>query len=285
MKILVIGDLHGNKPKIHFKGFDAIIAPGDFCSDSFKKYIFQVLNEKNSNPQYKKNWYDIVGKSNAKQMMQKSVKDGRKILEFLNSFDVPVYVVPGNWDWAQTTKSWDWKRRRYYKELIKDLENIVNVHRKIRNLGQETQIIGFGITSGPEYPQDKTTLKEKTKGELERKRREYQHLLKRIDLLFRRSEKPVIFLTHNVPYNTRLDEITEKFSNRYGLHYGSLVARKMIEKYQPLISIGGHMHEHFGKDRIKRTICLNSGYGSDVNTLIELKQGKVKHLDFWGEQK
>ena len=31
VKFLIIGDLHGNKPKIHFKDFDAIIAHGDFC--------------------------------------------------------------------------------------------------------------------------------------------------------------------------------------------------------------------------------------------------------------
>lgn len=31
MKLLIIGDLHGNKPKIHFKDFDAIIAPGIFA--------------------------------------------------------------------------------------------------------------------------------------------------------------------------------------------------------------------------------------------------------------
>ncbi len=33
MRFLIVGDLHGQMPKIHFKEFDAIIAPGDFCPD------------------------------------------------------------------------------------------------------------------------------------------------------------------------------------------------------------------------------------------------------------
>ena len=40
MKILVIGDLHGRKPKIHFKDFDCVIQVGDVCDDSkFRPYI------------------------------------------------------------------------------------------------------------------------------------------------------------------------------------------------------------------------------------------------------
>ena len=48
-KFLIIGDLHGNKPLIHFKDFDAIIAPGDFCSD---KYLRPYLNK----------WFEYVKK-------------------------------------------------------------------------------------------------------------------------------------------------------------------------------------------------------------------------------
>lgn len=39
-------------------------------------------------------------------------------------------------------------------------------------------------------------------------------------------------------------------------------AREMIEKYQPLICESGHIHEHFGKDKIGKTVCINSGFGS-----------------------
>lgn len=37
VKILIIGDLHGSKPKIRFRDFDALICVGDVCSDKFHK--------------------------------------------------------------------------------------------------------------------------------------------------------------------------------------------------------------------------------------------------------
>ena len=43
LKFLIVGDLHGEKPNIHFKNFDAIIVPGDICGDSVKQYHFESL--------------------------------------------------------------------------------------------------------------------------------------------------------------------------------------------------------------------------------------------------
>ena len=125
----------------------------------------------------------------------------------------------------------------------------------------------------------------------------YRKLLKRYDKIFLRSKrksekksgtsriKPTIFLTHNVPYNTKLDIIVNEDSPVNGKHYGSNLARAMIEKHQPLLAIGGHMHEHFGKDRIRKTTILNSGFGPHVNTLIEIKNGKIKNIKFFGARR
>ena len=280
MKFLVFGDLHGNKPKVYFKDFDAIIAPGDFCSDSPRKYMFQALRIRLQKPNSKLKWYDIIGKRKAKEMIKKSLKDGRKILEQLNSLGVAVYIVPGNWDWT-TKKDSDWSflKQDHYKKLIKGLSNIVDVHYKIVDIG-DYQIIGYGASSRPEYLQYKEDLEKLTIKELRKRKNEYKKNLKRIALLFEKSSKPVIFLSHNVPFNTILDKITNKESPRYGYHYGSLVDRKIIEKYQPLVCIGGHMHEHFGKCKIGKTICVNVGFGSYVNTLMELSGNKVKRLEF-----
>ncbi len=66
MKFLIIGDLHGNKPVVHFKEFDAIIAPGDFCSDETRTYKFQSLQASIKDPKSKLQWYDIVGKKKSK---------------------------------------------------------------------------------------------------------------------------------------------------------------------------------------------------------------------------
>ena len=122
-KFLIIGDLHGNMPKIYFKDFDYIIAPGDFCSDALRKYMFQALQQKLNDSKSKVNWYDLVGKKRAKKMVDKSLKDGRKILEFLNSFNKPIILVPGNWDWTEDgDSSWSYLRKDHYSKFAELLQ-------------------------------------------------------------------------------------------------------------------------------------------------------------------
>ena len=135
-RYLIVGDLHGNKPKIHYEDFDAIIAPGDFCSDAPKKYMFRELRERLENPNSKTRWYDLVGKREARKMVKKSLADGRKILEQLNSYDVPVYIVPGNWEWTEEKDSeWDFLKQDHYKKLVDGLSTIVDVYHKLADIG------------------------------------------------------------------------------------------------------------------------------------------------------
>ncbi|MEA3248724.1 MAG: metallophosphoesterase, partial [Nanoarchaeota archaeon] len=103
MKILIIGDLHGRKPRIRSKDFDCIIQVGDVCSDKeIATYYKKLFRELKKNPEISLNIEEMiirdVGKKEFKQMKKRSLKRGRKILEFLNSFGKPVFIVPGNWD-------------------------------------------------------------------------------------------------------------------------------------------------------------------------------------------
>jgi len=281
MKFLIIGDLHGIKPKIHFKDFNAIITTGDFCSsDEIRKYHFRAIKKKIQNPSLKIKWYDLTGKKEARKLVKKSLKDGREILGYLNFFDVPVYIVPGNADFTFDKKEkWNFLRQDHYKGLLEKLVNITDVHHRIVDIGKY-QIIGHGISSGPEYPQYKEDLEILKAKELKEKKADYIGDSKKLSSLFEKASKPVIFLSHNVPFNTSLDRITNKESPRYGWHYGSLITRKAIERYQPLVCIGGHMHENFGKCKIGKTVCINSGFGSNVNVLMKLEKNKIVRLQF-----
>ena len=40
---------------------------------------------------------------------------------------------------------------------------------------------------------------------------------------------------------------------------GSTAVRQLIEEYQPLLALHGHIHESRGEARIGRTLCINSG--------------------------
>lgn len=71
MRFLIVGDLHGKKPKIHYKNFDAIIAPGDFCSDELKKEMYKEVIYRLRGKTI--HWYNIVGKKKAILMLKKSL--------------------------------------------------------------------------------------------------------------------------------------------------------------------------------------------------------------------
>jgi len=42
-------------------------------------------------------------------------------------------------------------------------------------------------------------------------------------------------------------------------HVGSKAVREVIEKYQPLLGLHGHIHESKGYDKIGRTLVINPG--------------------------
>lgn len=277
-KFLILGDLHGKLPKIHFKDYDAIIAPGDFCSDEARKYMFQAMKLRDQGRNVR--WSDLVGKKKAMALVRHSLAQGRKVLRHLNNLGKPVYVVPGNCDWTSGVYEWDWPKKNFYSELIRGLGNIFDVHHKLLDV-EGYQIVGHGITSGPEYPQHREVLNGLTRKELKIRKAIYKEQLGLVSGLIEGANKPVILLLHNVPFKTKLDKINNEASPRNGRHYGSIIARKVIEQHQPLVAVGGHMHEHFNIDKIKRTVCINAGYGSKVNVLLELKKGRIKSAKFW----
>jgi len=77
-----------------------------------------------------------------------------------------------------------------------------------------------------------------------------------------------IFVFHAPPYDTHLDvapTLDSSMRMQSGLgsapfqHVGSKAVRQVIEKYQPLVSVHGHIHESAGKEKIRNTWCFNHG--------------------------
>jgi len=101
--------------------------------------------------------------------------------------------------------------------------------------------------------------------------------------------KNCIFNLHCPPYNSMIDTAPEldpslKPVIRDGqpsfIPVGSKAVRQMIEKYQPLLGLHGHIHESKGFFKIGRTICLNPGseYSEGIlrSALVVLDSTKVK---------
>lgn len=101
-----------------------------------------------------------------------------------------------------------------------------------------------------------------------------------------------VFNIHPPPYNTHLDlapklgkdlkPVTIGGSVQYE-HVGSKAVRKVIEKYQPIIGLHGHIHESGGADKIGRTVVINPGseYSEGVlkGYIVEIEDGKL--VNYW----
>lgn len=75
-----------------------------------------------------------------------------------------------------------------------------------------------------------------------------------------------VFNLHAPPYNSKLDEAPLLDENlvpvdggRTYVPVGSTAVRRVIEEYQPLLGLHGHIHEGKGSLHIGRTLCVNPG--------------------------
>lgn len=90
-----------------------------------------------------------------------------------------------------------------------------------------------------------------------------------------------VYVIHTPPHNTNLDLMYDR------THVGSRAVREFIEKYQPPLTLHGHIHESptmSGRicDRIGRTLCINPGdsktrlHGVLVDTADP--EGSLRHV-------
>jgi Icc-related predicted phosphoesterase len=117
-----------------------------------------------------------------------------------------------------------------------------------------------------------------------------EDLAKRIDAVVAQlpDMEKAIFNFHAPPYNSGLDEAPALDATLRPLHggavmkpVGSTAVRDAITKYQPMLSVHGHIHESRGISKMGRTLAINPGsvYGDGVlqGAVIDLnpKKGKV----------
>jgi uncharacterized protein len=102
-----------------------------------------------------------------------------------------------------------------------------------------------------------------------------------------KNPKSSIFNLHAPPFGSSLDEAPEltddmrpKYAGNSMVPVGSKAVRKIIEEYQPLLGLFGHIHEGRGTTRIGKTLCINPGsmyeQGCLNGVLINLAKGKIK---------
>jgi hypothetical protein len=95
---------------------------------------------------------------------------------------------------------------------------------------------------------------------------------------------------HAPPYGSKLDnapalnpDLTYKSGGQALRPVGSTSVRESIERFQPLLSLHGHIHESKGSARIGRTLALNPGSSYEEGILqaaivdLDVKKRKIKN--------
>jgi uncharacterized protein len=117
-------------------------------------------------------------------------------------------------------------------------------------------------------------------------------LYRRVERLADQLQQPrrAIFNFHVPPYDSTLDTAAELDASLTVvtvagepklIPVGSTAVRELIERYQPLLSLHGHVHESPGATRIGRTLCINPGSayhtGRIAGCLVKLEGERARH--------
>ena len=277
MKILAIGDFHGKFPvKLRklAKDVDLVVSVGDYCPFSNRDLFFKHCYHGD------KELWEIIGKRGVKSGILKDLEAGKKTMKILNEIGVPVISVVGNIDYSrehdtydedQATfkRTWKWEMQDFFSPMIKKFKNI---HRFDYGCAKIDNVAFIGAYGNSFPGRVKSESFKKHRGILEK--------------LFKKFGKDdVIFVSHNVPYDCRLDEVRSREApvEARGRHYGAKLVRRIIDKYQPILAIGGHFHENQGKCKIGRTLVVNPGEaGKGKCAIIDFneKKGRIKSIKF-----
>lgn len=176
--------------------------------------------------------------------------------------DIRCYVCPGNDD-------------------VFDVDAAIAASKTVRSV--EGQVIELDehhemISSGWSNPTPWDTHREEPE----------DALLERIEEVIAKAKNPsmAVFNLHAPPYGSGLDEAPEltddlrpAYAGRSLVSVGSKSVLTVIDQYQPLLGLHGHIHEGKGTRKYKKTLCINPGsmYEQGVlhGAVIELKPNKV----------
>lgn len=252
MKFAAVGDPHGEVADID-EDIDAVLLTGDLG--------FRPRSRKR---------YHVARRSGDPHLLDEAIAHGyleaQDVLHQYDQLEKPVYVVPGNWDFDAFDVS-DYS----FDELLAGYENVTNVDGRVEDL-EEVQLAGYGayqFDTGPETLDEWNETLERFTGT-----ESYTERKQGIDTTIEDVEKPLVLLTHNVPFDSGVDTITHPRSSKRWLPYGSNVIRETLEERSDIVfSVGGHIHEGRDQSYVAGAPVFNAGQ-NDV-TYIEINDGSV----------
>ncbi len=213
--------------------------------------------------QYDKTYLDIVFKKLIIERVESWIALAE---EKLKNSGVEAYIMPGNDDHLEIDQA------------LNQSTFVVNPDGRVEKIKGGYEMISSGYANMTPWRAPRDIPDEKL-----------EEILEGIAAQLERPDTS-IFSLHAPPYNTPID-LAPQLDNTLKpviaggeivmSHVGSKAVRKMIEKYQPLLGLHGHIHESKGVVRIGKTLCINAGSdylaGNLQGVLITLEDGKVKN--------
>jgi Icc-related predicted phosphoesterase len=165
--------------------------------------------------------------------------------ERLADSSTPLYLIPGNDDEFTIDEA-----------LNTPGYGPVNSDGKVLDIPGDLQLLSSGWSNNTPW----ATPREETE----------EQLFTRLDALAQQVRDPrrAIFMIHVPPHDSGLDEAplldenlrpTISAGDVLRGPVGSTAVRQIIEKYQPVLSVHGHIHESGGERRIGDTLAINPG--------------------------
>lgn len=181
--------------------------------------------------------------------------------------DVRIVISPGNDD------------KFSIDEVIKKNERVIFGEEEVVYLDEEHEVLCCGWSN----PTPFNSPRECSEEELERR---LEAVVAKVKDMSR-----CVFCIHVPPFDSQLDmapltdkdlKVVTSGGRPKMVPVGSKAVRKVIEKYQPLLSLHGHIHESPGFVHIGKTECLNPGseYGEGVfkGYLVEIEGDRITKL-------
>jgi uncharacterized protein len=170
--------------------------------------------------------------------------------ERLQPKGVPVYVTGGNDDYFSI------------EAVLDDAGYAVNADGKVLKIAPGVEMVSCGYGNPTPWPCPRDISEDELGDRLER-------MASRLA-----DPERAVFNLHVPPFGSGLD-ICAKLDTSVDppkplvgaeINAGSTAVRAVIERYQPAISLHGHIHESSGIVKIGRTVCINPGseYGEGV---------------------
>jgi uncharacterized protein len=185
--------------------------------------------------------------------------------ERLKETNTKCFISPGNDDIPEID------------QILDSSTFVVNPERKVLQIDDAHEMITLGVVNHTPWHSPREADEEVL-----------QSMIEKMAANLERPENS-IFNIHVPPIDTAIDQapkVTPDLKPVVNAGHivmtsaGSVATRKMIEKYQPLMSLHGHIHEAKGLAKLGRTVCFNPGseYTEGVlrGVVGQLEDGKLK---------